>query len=136
MRYYLFKIAYNKVVCGEDRPQPPAFNSYDEAKKAQYQYMGQQVLGETIGWAMTKIVCENGVCNSQDDTYWESPTIVSYYGDLILAGTENPNTHEPWKVEDVNERWRSSVDEYVKQHTPVNKPETPADEGGEEGGNA
>lgn len=132
MRYYLFKVAYNKVACGEDRPQPPAFNSYGEAKKAQYQYMGQQVLGETIGWAMTKIVCENGVCNSQDDTYWESPTIVSYYGDLILAGTENPNTHEPWKVEDVNERWRSSVEEYVRQHTPVN--ETPAEEGGEEGG--
>ena len=132
MRYYLFKIAYNKVVCGEDRPQPPAYNSYDEAKKAQYQYMGQQVLGETIGWAMTKIICENGVCNAQDDTYWESPTIVSYYGDFILAGTENPNTHEPWKVEDVSERWRSSVEEYVRQHMPVN--ETPAAEGGEEGG--
>ena len=133
MRYYLFKVAYNKVVCGEDRPQPPAFNSYDEAKKAQYQYMGQQVLGSTIGWAMTKIVCENGVCNAQDDTYWEDPNIVPYYGDLILAGTVNEKTKEPWKVDDVDVRWRSSVEEYVRSHTPVDEPEeTPVEEGGAE----
>lgn len=117
MRYYLFKVAYNKVACAEDRPQPSAYNSYDEAKKAQYQYMGQNVLGDTIGWVMSKIICENGVCNATDDTYWESPTIVSYYGDLILSKTVNTRTNEPWKVEDVNERWRSAVEEYVNQNT-------------------
>ena len=119
MRYYLFKVAYNKVACAEDRPQPPAFNSYDEAKKAQYKYMSDNVLGATIGWVMSKIICENGVCNSTDDTYWEDPKIVSYYGDLILAGTINENTKEPWKVEDVNERWRSAVESYVAQNTPT-----------------
>lgn len=122
MRYYLFKVAYNKVACAEDRPAPPAYNSYDEAKKAQYNYMGQSVLGETIGWVMSKIICENGVCNSYDDTYWESPTIVSYYGDLILNGTVNAKTNEPWKVEDVNERWRSAVEQYVIDHTPKPTP--------------
>lgn len=119
MRHYLFKVAYNKVACAKDRPQPPAYNSYDEAKKAQYQYMGQSVLGETIGWVMTKIICENGVCNASDDTYWEDPNIVSFYGDLIIAGTVNAKTNQPWKLEDVAERWRSSVEQYVNSHTPV-----------------
>jgi hypothetical protein len=128
MRFYLFKVAYNKVACAEDRPQPPAYNSYDEAKKAQYQYMGQSVLGETIGWAMTKIICENGVCNASDDTYWESPTIVQYYGDLIVAGTINTKTNEPWKLEDVSDRWRDAVAEYVRSHTP----EEPVEESVEE----
>lgn len=123
MRYYLFMVAYNKVACAEDRPQPPAFNSYDEAKKAQYQFMGQSVLGETIGWVMTKIIRENGVCNATDDTYWEDPNIISYYGDLILAGTINAKTNKPWAVEDVSERWRSAVIEYVVQHTPVKEQE-------------
>jgi len=123
MRFYLFKVAYNKVACAEDRPQPPAYNSYDEAKKAQYQYMGQSVLGETIGWVMTKIICENGVCNATDDTYWEDPNIIPYYGDLILAGTINAKTNKPWAVEDVSERWRSAVAEYVVQHTPVEEQE-------------
>ncbi len=123
MRFYLFKVAYNKVACAEDRPQPPAYNSYDEAKKAQCQYMGQSVLGETIGWVMTKIICENGVCNASDDTYWEDPAIIQFYGDLIIAGTINTKTNEPWKLEDVSDRWRDAVAEYVAQHTPVEEQE-------------
>jgi len=123
MRFYLFKVAYNKVACAEDRPQPPAYNSYDEAKKAQYQYMGQSVLGETIGWVMTKIICENGVCNATDDTYWEDPNIIQFYGDLIIAGTINAKTKEPWKMDDVSDRWRDAVTEYVYSHIPVEEQE-------------
>lgn len=70
------------------------------------------------------------MCNASDDTYWEDPNIVSFYGDLILAGTVNAKTNEPWKVEDVSERWRSAVEEYVNRNTP-NETETTEEPVGE-----
>ena len=60
MRYYLIKIAYNKVAHAEDRVIN-GYNSQDEAEKAFHSYMYQSILGDTIGWAYGCVIDENGV---------------------------------------------------------------------------
>ena len=61
MRYYLVKIAYNKVAQAEDRPQPAAYNTLDEAKKAFHNFFAQNILGSTIGWCMAMVINPYGV---------------------------------------------------------------------------
>ena len=60
MRYYLVKIAYNKVAGAEDRPQPSAYDTLDEALKAFHSFMTQNILGSTIGWCMAMITTPYG----------------------------------------------------------------------------
>ncbi len=69
-RYYLIKIFYNKIAQAEDRPQPTAYNSLDEARKALNQYMGQSILGETCGWVLAMIINQHGGTEMRD--YWEA----------------------------------------------------------------
>ncbi len=126
MRYYLFKIAYNKVVMAEDRPQPSAFDSYDEAEKAYHNFFSQNILAPTIGWCMAFIVDERGVYSLQPKV-WEDPSIDEYYGTFIIEGTINSKTNEPWKIEDVPDRFKSKVDIWVQTHAPV-KTETEQEE--------
>jgi len=71
MRFYLVKIAYNKVAKAEDRPAPQGFDTFDEAKKAFHSFMYQSILGETIGWAMALIINEVG--NTEYMDRWVSP---------------------------------------------------------------
>lgn len=61
MKYYLIKIFYNKVAKAEDRPQPQAFNTLDEADKAFHNYMSQSILGATTGWVLAMIINPYGV---------------------------------------------------------------------------
>lgn len=60
MRFYVFKVFYNKVAQAEDRPQPKGFNSIDEALKEYHSFMQQSILGETTGWCLCMIVNEYG----------------------------------------------------------------------------
>ena len=71
MRYYLVKIAYNKVAQAEDRPAPQGFNSLDEAKKAYHSFLTQSILGETIGWCLALIINEFG--NTELLDRWVAP---------------------------------------------------------------
>lgn len=116
MRYYLYKVAYNKVAQAEDRPQPAAYDSYDEARKNLLLYIGQSMLGETIGWVMGTIQNSFGTINSGDNLRWEDPDIDVFYGEKILAGEINSKTGEAWKVDDVLEEWRPRVADYVEAH--------------------
>lgn len=61
MRYYLVQIAYNKIAQAEDRPQPKAFNTLDEATKAFHNFFAQNILGSTIGWCMAMVINPYGV---------------------------------------------------------------------------
>ena len=61
MRYYLVQIAFNKVAQAEDRPQPKAFDTLDEATKAFHSFFTQNILGSTIGWCMAMIINPYGV---------------------------------------------------------------------------
>ena len=70
MRYYLFKIFYNKVAQAEDRPQPIGFDSKDAAEKAYHQYLGQSIDSETCGWVLAMIVNEQG--NTEMMKRWTS----------------------------------------------------------------
>lgn len=60
MRYYLVKIAFNKVAGQEDRPQPVGYDTLDEALKAFHSFMTQNILGSTIGWCMAMITTPYG----------------------------------------------------------------------------
>jgi len=71
MRYYLVKIAYNKVAQAEDRPQPKAFDSLDEAVKDFHSFMQQNILGSTIGWCLGMIINPYGVVERSER--WEEP---------------------------------------------------------------
>ena len=73
MRYYLVKIAYNKVAQAEDRPQPAAYNTLDEAKKAFHNFFAQNILGSTIGWCMAMVVNPYGVVVEGLTGRWEEP---------------------------------------------------------------
>lgn len=123
MRYYLFKIAYNKVAMAEDRPQPTAYNTYDEAEKNYHGFFYQNELAPTIGWCMAFVVSEQGVCNLQPKV-WEDPNIGEYYGTFIIDGTINEKTGEAWKIEDVPERFRPQTQAWVDAHTPVEPEQT------------
>lgn len=83
MRYYLVKIAYNKVAQAEDRPQPAGFNTYDEAEKALHQFFSSNILGSTIGW------CEAFIFNSEGglerSEIWQDSTDP----DEVLEAIEN-----------------------------------------------
>lgn len=73
MRYYLVKIAYNKVAQAEDRPAPQAFDTIDDATKAFHSFMYQSIGGETIGWAMALII--NSYGNTERVERWEAPRV-------------------------------------------------------------
>lgn len=60
MRYYLFKIYYNKNVQAEDRPQPAGYDTLDEAKKAFHSFMTQSILADTCGWCLCMIINQYG----------------------------------------------------------------------------
>ena len=70
MRYYVFKIYYNKVAQAEDRPAPKGFNSLDEALKDYHSFMQQSILADTCGWALCMVVNEYGKVEVSDR--WES----------------------------------------------------------------
>ena len=72
MRYYLVKIAYNKVAQAEDRPQPAAYNSLDDALKAFHGFFSQNIMGSTIGWCMAMITNPYGAVEKVER--WEEPT--------------------------------------------------------------
>ena len=72
MRYYLVKIAYNKVAQAEDRPQPVGFDTYDSAEKAFFKYMSDTILGSTIGWCEAFILDSQGNLNRSER--WEEKT--------------------------------------------------------------
>ena len=71
MKYYLIKIFYNKIAEAEDRPQPLAFDSLDDAEKAFHQYMGQSIKGETCGWVLAMIINDMG--NTEILKKWTAP---------------------------------------------------------------
>ena len=73
MRYYLYRVFYNKDAQAEDRPQPKGYDSIDEAKKEFHSYMSQSILGSTCGWVMAHIINENG--NIEMFEKWVSPEI-------------------------------------------------------------
>jgi hypothetical protein len=70
MRYYVFKIFYNKVAKAEDRPQPSGYDSLDEALKAYHAFMQQSILSETCGWCLCMVVNEYGKAEVTDR--WEA----------------------------------------------------------------
>lgn len=72
MRYYLVRIAYNKQAQAEDRPQPTAYNTWDEALKAFHSFMTQNILGSTIGWCMAMITTPYGTVEKVER--WEEHT--------------------------------------------------------------
>lgn len=115
MRYYLFKIAYNKVAMAEDRPQPSAYDSYDEAEKAYHSFFSQNILASTIGWCMAFVVSEFGVYEIQPKV-WEDKTIGEYYGTFIVNKQTNPKTNKPWTIDDVPERFKSQTATWVAEH--------------------
>lgn len=71
MRYYLFKIFYNKVAQAEDRPAPVGYDTIDAAEKAFHQYLGQSIGGETCGWVLCMVVNSNG--NTEMLGKWTAP---------------------------------------------------------------
>ena len=73
MRYYLIRIAYNKIAKAEDRPQPSAYDTLDEAKKAFHNFFAQNILGSTIGWCMAMVVNPYGVIVDNLSERWEEP---------------------------------------------------------------
>jgi len=115
MRYYLFKVAFNKVAMAEDRPQPSAYNSFDEAKKAYCTFFSQNILAPTIGWCMASVTTEQGVMSIYPEV-WEDPNIGEYYGTFILNETINEKTGKPWKIDDVPERFKSAVETWLASH--------------------
>jgi len=119
MRYYLLKIAYNKVAMAEDRPQPSAYNSFDEAKKAFYSFFSQNILAPTIGWCMASVTTEQGVMAINPEV-WEDPNIGEYYGTFIRDGVVNEKTNQPWVIDDVPERFKSQVEAWLAVNPPVN----------------
>lgn len=60
MRYYVIRIAYNKVAQAEDRPSPIGYDSFDEAKKAFHSYLAQNIMGDTIGWYLCMVINKEG----------------------------------------------------------------------------
>ena len=70
-RFYVIRIAYNKVAQAEDRPQPVGFDTFDEAKKAFHSYLSQNILQETIAWYLCMIIDQNG--RTLLDEKWEAP---------------------------------------------------------------
>ena len=84
MRYYLVKIAYNKVAQAEDRPQPAGFDAYDLAEKAMYKYMSETMLGSTIGWCEAFILTSNGEVRRVER--WEEATNPDDLVERILSG--------------------------------------------------
>lgn len=71
MRFYLIKIAFNKVAQAEDRVIS-GYNSQDEAVKAFHSYMYQSILGETIGWCYGCVMNAYGVKTCEER--WEAAT--------------------------------------------------------------
>lgn len=71
MKYYLVKIFYNKVAQAEDRPQPLAFDTIDDAKKAFHQYLGRSIGAETCGWVLALIINDMG--NTEILEKWTAP---------------------------------------------------------------
>ena len=84
MRYYLVKIAYNKVAQAEDRPQPAGYDSYDQAEKEFHKFFSNNILGSTIGW------CEAFILNSEGGVdraeRWEEKTDPDELVERIKAG--------------------------------------------------
>ena len=75
MRYYVFKIFYNKVAQAEDRPQPKGFDTLDEALKEYHAFMRQSILEETCGWCLCMVVNEYGKVEVSDR--WEATAVVT-----------------------------------------------------------
>ena len=71
MRFYLIKIAFNKVAQAEDRVIS-AYDSEDEARKAYHSYMQQSILGSTIGWAYGCVMNGYGVKLDGCEERWEA----------------------------------------------------------------
>lgn len=38
----------------------------------------------------------------------------AFYGNKIRRGENNPETNEPWKLEDVPSLWKKKTEEYLK----------------------
>lgn len=123
MRYYLVKVAYNKVAMAEDRPQPSAYNSFDEAEKAYHSFFSQNILAPTIGWCMACVISEQGV-NAINPKVWEDPNIGEYYGTFIVDGTVNEKTGKPWTIDDVPERFKPQTAAWIDKHQPNEQEET------------
>ena len=118
MRHYLFKIAFNKVAGAEDRPQPSAYDTFDEARKAFNTFFSQNILAPTIGWCMACVITEQGVDAIPAQT-WEDPNIGEFYGTLIQNGEVNEKTGQPWSIDDVPDRFKAATTTWIAEH-PVN----------------
>ncbi len=127
MRHYLFKIAYNKVAMAEDRPQPAAYDTFDEARKAFNTFFSQNILAPTIGWCMACVITEQGVDAIPAQT-WEDPNIGEYYGTFIVNGTINEKTGQPWTIDDVPERFKSATQTWINEHPREEQNEQPAEQ--------
>lgn len=75
MRYYVTSIEYNENTQAENRTQPKAYNTLDEAKKEFHHILSQNICGATIGWCNVILWDQYGNVLIRD--YWQKPQSVS-----------------------------------------------------------
>lgn len=71
MRYYVFKIFYNKVAQAEDRPVNKGFDTLDDALKEYHSYLASNINAETCGWVLCMIINEHGKVEKMER--WDAP---------------------------------------------------------------
>ena len=70
MRYYVVEILSIKNG-GEDRPQPSAFDSIDDAKKRYHSILAQDINGEVVQWVLVMLINEHGKVEMMER--WDAP---------------------------------------------------------------
>ena len=106
-RFYLVKIAYNKVAQAEDRTIG-GYNSEDEAIKAFHSYMYQNILGPTIGWCYACVMTDNGVKIMEER--WQVPELlIKTESDVVSVISQYVADHNA----DVN---LYSITQYLEQN--------------------
>ena len=71
MRYYVFKVFYNKVAHAEDRPANKGFDTLDAALKEFHSYLASNIEAETCGWVLCMIINEYGKVEQMER--WDCP---------------------------------------------------------------
>lgn len=88
-RYYVMTVEFSKVSQAENRSQPKAFDSLNEAKASLYRTMSDDIRNENIAWAVGYIM------DNFENTIMHLGYIQDHYLDPDPEPEPEPTPEEP-----------------------------------------